>query len=233
MIDWLLATLLVLVLPGLALWRSLHPRAKPATRMRRYVNALGYAAVLLLLLAASWWSAGRTWSQLGLGWPFTRGAAIGLLVFIALVASISAISHLKTRKLTPAAKSALGAKAPGVDLMPQNTRELAVFLLMAVVLGCGWELLYRGFLWWFLVPRVGTVGAICIAALAYAVAHGVKNPRQTIGSVISAFAFMLAFGLTRNLWWLMLIHVAMPVTGGLMAWRGFQRCAAPLPSAEA
>lgn len=232
MIDWLLATLLILVLPGLAIWRSLRPRAKPASRMRRYLHSIAYVAVLLLLLAASWWSAGRDGAQLGLGWPFTRGAAIGLVVFVALLAVISTISHFKTRKLTPEAKAELAAKAPGADFMPQNARELAVFLLLAVLLGCGWELLYRGFLWWFLAPRVGMVGAICIAALAYGLGHGVKHRKQAIGSVVSAFAFMIAFVLTRNLWWLMLIHTAMPLAGGLNAWRGFGRSDAALPSAE-
>lgn len=232
MIDWLLAALLILVLPGLAIWRSLHPRTKAASRMQRYLNSIAYVAVLLLLLAASWWSAGRDWSQLGLGWPFTRGAAIGLLVFIGLFALISTISHFKTRNLALEAKAELKAKTLAHDMLPQNPRELAVFLLLAVLLGCGWELLYRGFLWWFLAPHVGTVGAICIAALAYGLGHGIKHGKQAIGSVIMAFAFMVAFVLTRNLWWLMLIHTALPLSGGLNAWRGFRRSNAALPSAE-
>lgn len=233
MIDWLLAILLILVLPGFAIWRSLHPRAKPASRMRRYWNSIAYVVVLLLLLATSWWSAGRTLPQLGLGWPFTRGAAIGLIVFVALLAILSTISHLKTRKLTPAAKDKLKAKAPGSDMLPQNPHELAVFLLLAVLLGCGWELLYRGFLWWFLAPRVGTVGAICIAALAYGLGHGVKERKQAIGSIVSAFAFMVAFVLTHSLWWLMLIHTALPLAGGLSAWRGWHRSDDTVPNAEA
>lgn len=232
MIDWLLAALLILVVPGLAIWRSLYPRAKAASRMRQYLNALVIVAVLLLLLATSWVLAGRGWPQLGLGWPFTLGAAIGLLVFIALLATISVVSHFKTRKLTPEAKAELKAKAPGPDMLPQNPRELAVFLLLAVALGCGWELLYRGFLWWLLAPRVGTVGAVCIAALAYGLAHGVKDRKQAIGSVIMAFAFMIAFVLTHNLWWLMLIHTALPLAGAINAWRGWHRSDAALPSAE-
>jgi membrane protease YdiL (CAAX protease family) len=72
----------------------------------------------------------------------------------------------------------------------------------------GWEILYRGFLLWFLSPYIGIAGAICLASFAYGLARGYQGRRQLVGSIASAFAFTVAFAITRSLWWLMLLHAA-------------------------
>src|SRR5690625_359177 len=105
------------------------------------------------------------------------------------------------------------------NLLPRTRRELTLFLGFTLLAGCGWELLYRGFLIWFLVPSIGTVGAVCIAAIAYGAAHGYKSRTQFLGSIVSAFAFTIAFVLTGSLWWLMLIHTALGFIGGFGSYK--------------
>jgi membrane protease YdiL (CAAX protease family) len=96
-------------------------------------------------------------------------------------------------------------------LLPQTGAEFCPFLVMSVVLGAGWELLYRGYLLWWLEPRVGMAGAILVAAAAYGVGHGFTNIRQFAGSLLAALVFTVAYAATQSLWWLMLIHVGLPL----------------------
>jgi len=75
----------------------------------------------------------------------------------------------------------------------------------------GWEVLYRGFLLQLLPPIIGLPFAIVASALAYGIAHGYKNPKELIASIISAFIFTIAYAWTHSIWWLILIHVGLPL----------------------
>lgn len=88
-----------------------------------------------------------------------------------------------------------------------------VALPAAHFIGIGWELLYRGFLLLALAPWLGTWGAVVLAAVAYGAAQGYKSPGQ----------------LTGSLWWLMLLHVAMPLTAPLYYFK-MMRDEAAVPS---
>lgn len=98
-------------------------------------------------------------------------------------------------------------------MLPQDSKEKTWFVIFSVVIGFAWELLYRGYLLWILTPQVGVVIAVSIAAISYGLAHGYQNKKQIIGSIIAAFVFTIAFALTNSLWWLILIHSALPLMG--------------------
>ena len=86
-----------------------------------------------------------------------------------------------------------------------------IILIMGVVVGFAWELLYRGYLLWVLAPRLGIPLAVLLAAAAYGAAHGYKTPKQFAGSLASALVFTLADVVSHSLWWLMLVHAGLPV----------------------
>jgi hypothetical protein len=64
-----------------------------------------------------------------------------------------------------------------------------------------------------------------VAATAYGGAHGFRDIRQFGGSVVSALAFTMGYALTHSLWWLILIHTALPLLaiGGMARQRAFNR----------
>lgn len=59
----------------------------------------------------------------------------------------------------------------------------------------------------------GLFWAFIIAAVTYGAAHGFKNPKQFVGSIVSALVFTIAYVATANLWWLMLIHIGVMLIG--------------------
>ncbi len=212
MLDLVLTALLLIVFPAWQVGRSLRAgdRAK-ASRLRGYLRTSAIIVVLLALLAAAWISEGRSLAALGLDIPLS---SVGLIC-LAVAAALIAVLFVWTVAMRPRPEwLTLGA-----EFMPDTPRETAAFAVMTLLIGCGWELLYRGFLLWALAPAMGMSLAIAAAATAYGLAHGYKSHGQAFGSIIAALLFCIAYALTDSLWWLMLIHTALPLTMPLARWR--------------
>lgn len=185
-----------------ALWRSRPGRTASRTKITRYITTIGMVAGLLALLATSWLMTGRSAQALGLNAPTSTPSLIGLGVAIA---TFNALFLSKNKKPKPSQREEIDAVRR--DLFPETPNEVKLFLLLSLAVGGGWEILYRGFLLYYLPARIGLLGAIIIAALAYGAAHGFKTPKQFVGSVVSALAFTIAYVATSNLWWLILLHI--------------------------
>lgn len=208
MLDHLLAILLLLVVPIRALWRSRPGHAASGTKITRYISTIGMVTGLLTLLATSWLMTGRSAQALGLNAPTSTPSLIGLgiavVIFIALFLG-------KNKKPKPSQKEEIAAAQR--DIFPESLKEMRLFVLLSLAVGGGWEILYRGFLLYYLPSMTGLFGAIIIASFAYGAAHGFKNPKQFVGSIVSALAFTIAYAATSNLWWLMLIHIGVMLIG--------------------
>lgn len=215
-LDYILLAALLLVLPAEALWNTVARRDKPPRALgSRLLRSLRVIAVLLALLVAIWWRDERPAAWLGLDAPISTAGLMGLAFAVALVSAL--IFASVSRK--PNARDIDAAAVSG--MMPSTQSETRLFILFGVAAGVGWELLYRGFLLWALTPWIGMVGAVIVAAIAYALGHGSRDTKSLIGSVISSFLFTIGFAATGSLWWLILIHAALPLIG-LLAMRSLQ-----------
>ena len=204
--GWLLALLLVVGLP----WRALRSgrSGKPArSRVRRYIGTIAEIAVLLLGLAVVAFLNGAGAADLGLAWPPPRAGVIGLLIAALLIACLlGATLFFKPRRQSAREDEAMRE-------LPRDRGELLAYLAFTPFAGFGWEILYRGFLLWWLTPLVGIAGAVVIASLAYGLAHGWKTRAMGLGAIASAFLFTIGFAVTGSLWWLIAIHTALPLVG--------------------
>lgn len=208
----MLAFYLVLILPGMQLWRSLRPPAAPTLRSRpqRYLSTMREIALLLLALAAVCWWDGHPPSALGLAAP----SGIGLWALAAAATMLLVLyfrGALRTHKMTPEKRAEALEQLSHEQGMPRTPAEMRLFFLLALCIGAGWELLYRGFLMMALSPLIGTWAAVVVAAVAYGAGHGYRNARQFIGSIGMSLLFTVGYVLTASLWWLMLLHVGLPL----------------------
>ena len=204
-LDWLLLAALLLGLPTSALWRSFRPPARPRTLAVRYGRSMLSGAALAALLLWIWRTERRPWASLGLEWP------ISTLGLVAIVAAGILLGLLVTSVMLSKTEGKVGEEQAA--MLPSDGRELALYLLMALTLGLSWELLYRGYALWALEPVLGTAGAVGLGAIAYGLAHGGYRPREWIGPTVMALLFAAAYAATRSLWWLILIHIALPLIG--------------------
>lgn len=226
-VEFALAAYLVLVLPALALRRSLRKTIRPPpARVSRYVRAVTQIFSCLLVLAIVAWRLGWSHNALGLDFPLSLGGEIGLATAVTLIVVAVALVTIEKRR-SPGEKPAKDETIDASDeLFPRTPLEFRWFLLFSLAVGAGWELLYRGFLLFVLAPLIGLVSAIVVAALVYGLGHGYKTRGQLAGSIVSAFAFTVAFAVTGSLWWLMLLHIFMAMSGG---WSTYRPLSANLP----
>jgi len=215
-IDLALALYLVFVIPCTQLWRSLRPKDGPKRpRSRRYLSTIREIALLLLALAAVCWWNGHTASDLGVAAPTSGAAFWSLLIAVAALPAAHFIGKIYERRTDPAKHAASQRQLLDNDMLPRTAAELRLFVAVSLFIGIGWELLYRGFLMLALTPWLGTWGALLAAAVAYGAAHGYQSAGMFAGSIVSALLFTGGYALTGSLWWLMLIHVALPLAAPL------------------
>lgn len=208
LLDHILAFLLLIVLPARALWRDWVPPKTQTSNTSRYLTTIAMVGGLLVLLASSWLVTTRPIAALGLAPPLTMPALIGLTISMTFIATL--IPVIMRRK---SASGSTDMKGAGQILLPETPREIRLFVLFALVVGFGWEVLYRGFLLIYLQPHVGLVAAVIASAVTYGAAHGFKSLAQFAGSIVAAFAFTLGYVLTDNLWWLIILHASLPLMG--------------------
>ena len=212
-LEFAFALYLVVILPGQKLWQSLKPATEPErARLAAYRSSMIRIAILLAILAALMWWSGRPAAALGLGLPLSGAGGWGVIAAATLFAVMSGGGWLWERNLQGEKLAQYQAKMEKASTsMPQTKPELKAFLLLSVFIGCGWELLYRGFLMMVLTPVTGTPTAVALAAIAYGAAHGYQGRGQFIGSIVAAFLFTVGYVLTGSLWWLMLLHTLLPI----------------------
>lgn len=207
-LDTILIACLLFFLPAYNLWRSLtEAKRAEESRTTRYLRGTAIAVALTAMMAVAWAGGARPPEALGLDLPIGRPGLIGLGIATALLLALVVLGAVM--------KPRAGAKAPDSPMLPTSPAEWRLFLIAMPVIAIAWELLYRGYLVWAIEPLLGTVAAVVLPAIAYGVAHGYRGSGQFIGSIASALVFTLGFVLTRSLWWLMLIHAALPLFGAI------------------
>jgi membrane protease YdiL (CAAX protease family) len=217
-IDLLLVASLCVAIPAYQLTGSLRAGdGRPARSLaKRALRSFVMLGAPLLLLLFDWSMTGRPASALGLAVPVSGRGEAGLAV--AIIVSLGAF--LASRQSgDPGKREALLARLKDSGMLVQSRAELGTFAALAILIGCGSELLFRGFLFWAFTPLIGVVGSVVVAGLAYGLGHGSKTWRDAIGSLVSAFLFAAGFALTQSLWWLMLLHTVITLQMGLIGYR--------------
>lgn len=218
LLDCLLVAVLCLIIPfrqlrdSLRLARSCPPRS---LAIRAQAN-FGMLGVPLVLLALDWWISGRSAAALGLALPIAWRGEIGLAIALLLSGGFMIASLRPTDKTS---REVALKRFEDAGLLVKNPSEITIFVPLAFLIGCGGEVLFRGFLFWAFLPFLGTVGTVAVMTLAYGLGHGFGDWRAALGSLVSAFLFAVAFALTQSLWWLMIFHT---FTGLNAAWTGYR-----------
>ena len=208
--DVLMLVLLVAVMPIRAMLNSFGQRkiaVRAENRLTRYRRSIAIALALTGALAFIWARNSRPIKDLGFDVPLSSSGIIGLILAVVILGALAATSAMSAKREN-LEKLELASRT-----MPRTRKERAWFVILGLVLGFAWELLYRGYLLWLLTPQLGTGVAVSIAAISYGLAHGYENGKQIISSIAAAFAFTVAFALTQSIWWLILIHSTLPIIG--------------------
>ncbi len=153
---------------------------------------------------------------IGLGFVFDP-----LWVIALFAVSLIGFWILKSAKLSEETLQKLVNKNADVQfILPTKKDEYQHMVFVSFVAGICEEIIYRGFLFWFLSNYMPVFPALLCANIPFALAHltstGIKN---TIGAFVLAMIFSGAYLLTKSLWLPIVLHILVDIYAAVFAYR--------------
>jgi uncharacterized protein len=215
-----LAIVVAIVYPllGLRRFRRIEHLPDPLpsrTRLKVYWNLLAsqWTLVACTALLLAW--GGRSLADLGQSLGPRPGATIALTAGLLLL--FSALSYFTTRQLQKATSNDLPHRMKKAGkILPQTDPERRWFVLVAVTAGVCEEILYRGFLPWFIAGWTGVLGlGYVLAAIAFGLGHAYQGrDGMIVTGILGLFFASLAYSV-QSLVPGQLLHVAVDLVNGI------------------
>jgi CAAX protease family protein len=218
MLDAAFFLFIALVSPLADLW--FYPRLErasaagvPGVRPRYY---LAGAASLWLLAGCAIALAMRRhlpWSDLRLGVPSPLRMAIGA----AFVVAWTGLALMQRRALLAKPerlRRVMQIHHKSEALSPHSRHELKVFSLLAVSAGFCEEVVYRGFVIWFVAMWIGLAPAVIVSSILFGSAHLYLGAKHVLRTAIVGLFFAGIAVASASLWPVIVIHALMDLIGG-------------------
>ncbi len=206
-------------------WLWLYPRLRRATaaglpcaRERGYVLTMLTSWGLTACVIALWLTFGRPFDYLRLGIGNPPRAAIGL----ALTAAYVVFAWMQRRAVLrqPDAAELVRRQLGRADaLMPHTPREYLLFRMVAITAGICEEVLYRGFVMWYLTIWITIIPAALASSILFGFAHIYIGIPHVIRTMIVGAVFAVVVLGTGSLWPAIVLHAAIDLFSGDLVYR--------------
>jgi len=226
--DHLFAVLFVIAFPiaGMLGFRRLRRQAAAGQRVDRlqlYRNTIVGHWSLFAIALVIWVDAGRAWSALGIAyagyWRFLLAAALSLIVLALLIAQ-----QMRVARLDQAAIDKIGRQFGQLELLiPRNGAELLRFNVVAVTAGVVEEVLWRGFLIWYLGNLLPIWLAAMLSAIGFGIAHAYQGAAQIPKITIVGALFVVLYLLSGSIWLPIIMHAAIDLLQGRLGYEILRR----------
>jgi len=219
LVDHVLIALLFLVQPvtGWLSYRRFiaHVEAgNPPRRVRLYLQTALLEWLFLGVLAAAWLMLDRPAALLGLVEPGGTGFWLGALVIVAVTAmlwrSLQRIHGMDAEARTRN-RQALGDLR---HFLPHTDPELRAFYGLSVTAGVVEEIVFRGFVLWYLSAFMPLWSAVVVSSAAFGLAHSYQGVGGMLRTGIAGLVFAVFYVLTGSIWLPVLGHVIVDVLQG-------------------
>jgi membrane protease YdiL (CAAX protease family) len=219
LVDHIFILLLFVIQPihGVFETRSYDAQARagrPFNRMRFYRQTALMEWSFLAALAAAWFIYGRPLADLGIVSPggpgFWGGAAVLVLLTGFLVYSWWAAKQASVNDKAKQAES-LGKL---VRYLPHTDRDLRGFIGVSVTAGIVEEIVYRGFVLWYLGQFMPLWAAVAASSLVFGLAHSYQGANGAVRCGLTGLAFAVFYVVTGSIWLPIVAHVLLDVLQG-------------------
>ena len=194
----------------------------PRIRLRSYRMILIFQWGLALLLLLLWQMLGRSWSVIGLV-PRLNGGSIGVIVGILIVAGVLAVQSRSQREDERFWERLRVRMQRLRRLLPRTRTELRWFEAVSLTAGVCEELLYRGFLIWYLSHLMPIVPAAFLSAAIFGLAHLYQGPGGMLRTGALGGFLASIYLLTGSLYLPMVLHFLADVYSGHMLYEAYRR----------
>lgn len=202
---------------GFFTFRRLLQRVAAGESVNRgelYRNTVISHWIMFLAGMAIWLGSERPWADLGLTltvdpW-FGVAALLTVLGIVALVLQIRYVSTA-TQKQLDGIRRRFGNIA---ILIPQNGNELVRFYGLSITAGIVEEILWRGYLIWYLSQFMPLWGAALVSAVSFGLAHAYQGAAHLPQLMLLSAAFVGLYLLSGSVWLPIILHAAVDVLQG-------------------
>ncbi len=221
--DHLIVFAFAVLLPAYA--RYNYPKFKralesgePGVRSRQYRRTNHRQWGLTILALTIWVRSGRSFDALGLGVPAGAAFFIGLVLATGLaqfwrIQIRAALEHDEARARLV---EQLRAVAP---ILPTSPTELRLFTALSLTAGMCEEILFRGYLIWYLERYVGVAGAVILSSILFGIGHIYQGRRQAFKIIFLGLLLALFYVGSGSLWIPIALHAALDAAQGRLAHR--------------
>jgi membrane protease YdiL (CAAX protease family) len=223
-VDHLLTAIILAVAPFSAMWNMARfvravESGRPDARIHGYLWTIASQWAVTLTLLFYWIRQPRDLDALGLVWPTGPALWISVLMSAAAVAFMTRQTFATARSADSQAKmrEQLAGKVAVLTLLPRTAGEVRAFTALGVTAGICEEILYRGFLLWYVAHFADRPVAAIIAVLAFAGSHAYQGMTGVIQAVVFASIAIALYLLTGSLLAPMVLHGALDVGSGRTA----------------
>jgi uncharacterized protein len=193
--------------------------APAVVRLSEYRRTILRQWIACAAVVVFWVAMSRPLPLLGLtlvgGWPAVIGAGASILVLGFLAFQWRTVLQLTGSALDPLRAQIESVKA----ILPRTPEEYASFRLLAVTAGICEEVLYRGFLIWYLESFVGRWPAVFVGAFGFGMAHFYQGGAGVAKTGIAGLVTGALYVLSGSLLWPMILHAAIDLQGGAIGYR--------------
>ncbi len=198
------------------------PDERPQVRRSVYRQAIAIQWALAFVTLALWAAFRREWEGLGLvprlGWGLA-GVLVGMLA-----AGLAVLRQRRQALADDDALARLRGRMGRLELMLPHTREeLALFLKLSLTAGICEELLYRGYLIWYLSHWLPIYPAAALASLLFGIGHLYQGWRGVLTTGFVGAFLSAVYLLTGSLYAGIVFHALMDAHSGQLMQAAYER----------
>ncbi len=215
----------LLVVGPLIEWRWSWPRflarlsaGVPGVRLRFYGAILLSEWLPTLALLVFWAWKVRSWSALRLagGSPWRTASTLVAIVVLIVLQILQRRAILASPRRIERMRRIM---AFGEPIVPHTGAERRVFWAVSATAGVCEEILFRGFLTWYLSLWMPLVAAVFLSALLFGFGHIYLGPRQVPQTALVGLFLSFLMLFSGSLWPAMLLHAAIDWNSGELSYR--------------
>lgn len=179
---------------------------QPAERARFYRQTALLEWVFFVFLIAAWFDFGRPIADLGFVMSKGPGFWSGVALCTALTGYL--VYAWRTAKNASPTEKAKYAESFGdlVIFLPHTRRELHNFYGVSITAGIVEEIVYRGFVIWYLGQYMPIWGAVIASSVAFGLGHSYQGASGALRTGLIGLAFGALYVMTGSIWLPIVAH---------------------------